>query len=106
MLSAPTSVLIANWELLCTSACVCVCSLPLLFAKVLELHAPCLPAGGGGGWNDSAPISQGGRPLTLGGQGGQGCQQSAQTRGGFGGGGGGCLSGGGGGGYRGQWGRW
>ncbi|CAF99025.1 unnamed protein product, partial [Tetraodon nigroviridis] len=58
-------------------------------------------AGGGGGWNDSAPISQGGRPLVLGGQGGQACQHFSQTRGGFGGGGGGCLSGGGGGGYRG-----
>lgn len=61
----------------------------------------CLVAGGGGGWNDSAPISQGGRPLVLGGQGGQACQHFSQTRGGFGGGGGGCLSGGGGGGYRG-----
>nr|XP_046269410.1 leukocyte tyrosine kinase receptor [Scatophagus argus] len=58
-------------------------------------------AGGGGGWNDSAPISQGGRPLVLGGQGGQACQKFWQTRGGFGGGGGGCMSGGGGGGYRG-----
>ncbi|RVE56968.1 hypothetical protein OJAV_G00211530 [Oryzias javanicus] len=58
-------------------------------------------AGGGGGWNDSAPVSQGGRPLVLGGQGGQACQKFWQTRGGFGGGGGGCMSGGGGGGYRG-----
>lgn len=58
--------------------------------------------GGGGGWNDSAPVSQGGRPLVLGGQGGQACQKFWQTRGGFGGGGGGCLSGGGGGGYRGK----
>ncbi|XP_024910865.1 ALK tyrosine kinase receptor [Cynoglossus semilaevis] len=58
-------------------------------------------AGGGGGWNDIAPVSQGGRPLVLGGQGGQACQKFWQTRGGFGGGGGGCLSGGGGGGYRG-----
>ncbi|XP_033844609.1 ALK tyrosine kinase receptor [Periophthalmus magnuspinnatus] len=58
-------------------------------------------AGGGGGWNDSAPRSQGGRPLVLGGQGGQACQKFWQTRGGFGGGGGGCVSGGGGGGYRG-----
>ncbi|XP_024863789.1 ALK tyrosine kinase receptor isoform X2 [Kryptolebias marmoratus] len=58
-------------------------------------------AGGGGGWNDSAPVSQGGRPLVLGGQGGQACQKFWQTRGGFGGGGGGCVSGGGGGGYRG-----
>lgn len=61
----------------------------------------CLVTGGGGGWNDSAPISQGGRPLVLGSQGGQACQHFSQTRGGFGGGGGGCLSGGGGGGYRG-----
>lgn len=58
--------------------------------------------GGGGGWNDSVPASQGGRPLVLGGQGGQACQKFWQTRGGFGGGGGGCMSGGGGGGYRGQ----
>ncbi|KAM9842986.1 LOW QUALITY PROTEIN: ALK tyrosine kinase receptor-like [Aulostomus maculatus] len=58
-------------------------------------------AGGGGGWNDSFPLSQGGRPLVLGGQGGQACQKFWQTRGGFGGGGGGCMSGGGGGGYRG-----
>ncbi|XP_073321435.1 LOW QUALITY PROTEIN: ALK tyrosine kinase receptor-like [Pagrus major] len=58
-------------------------------------------AGGGGGWNDSAPVSQGGRPLVLGGQGGQACQKFWQTHGGFGGGGGGCMSGGGGGGYRG-----
>ncbi|XP_014192765.1 ALK tyrosine kinase receptor [Haplochromis burtoni] len=58
-------------------------------------------AGGGGGWNDSAPVSQGGKPLVLGGQGGQACQKFWQTRGGFGGGGGGCMSGGGGGGYRG-----
>ncbi|KAK2826374.1 hypothetical protein Q5P01_020588 [Channa striata] len=58
-------------------------------------------AGGGGGWNDSAPVSQGGRPLVLGGQGGHACQKFWQTRGGFGGGGGGCMSGGGGGGYRG-----
>ena len=61
----------------------------------------CLLTGGGGGWNDTAPVSQGGRPLVLGGQGGQACQHFSQTRGGFGGGGGGCLSGGGGGGYRG-----
>ncbi|XP_068573795.1 ALK tyrosine kinase receptor isoform X2 [Cebidichthys violaceus] len=58
-------------------------------------------AGGGGGWNDRAPVSQGGRPLVLGGQGGQACQKFWQTRGGFGGGGGGCMSGGAGGGYRG-----
>ncbi|XP_056152315.1 ALK tyrosine kinase receptor [Lampris incognitus] len=58
-------------------------------------------AGGGGGWNDTAPVNQGGRPLVLGGQGGQACQKFWQTRGGFGGGGGGCISGGGGGGYRG-----
>ncbi|XP_051804129.1 ALK tyrosine kinase receptor isoform X1 [Acanthochromis polyacanthus] len=58
-------------------------------------------SGGGGGWNDSTPVSQGGRPLVLGGQGGQACQKFWQTRGGFGGGGGGCMSGGGGGGYRG-----
>ncbi|XP_037096758.1 ALK tyrosine kinase receptor isoform X1 [Syngnathus acus] len=58
-------------------------------------------AGGGGGWNASAPVSQGGRPLVLGGQGGQPCQKFWQTRGGFGGGGGGCMAGGGGGGYRG-----
>ncbi|KAM3842130.1 ALK tyrosine kinase receptor-like, partial [Diretmus argenteus] len=58
-------------------------------------------AGGGGGWNDSAPVSQGGRPLVLGGQGGQPCHKFWQTRGGFGGGGGGCMSGAGGGGYRG-----
>ncbi|MEQ2215039.1 hypothetical protein XENOCAPTIV_026302, partial [Xenoophorus captivus] len=58
-------------------------------------------SGGGGGWNDSTPVSQGGRPLVLGGQGGQACHKFWQTRGGFGGGGGGCLSGGGGGGYRG-----
>ncbi|XP_077477149.1 ALK tyrosine kinase receptor isoform X1 [Stigmatopora argus] len=58
-------------------------------------------AGGGGGWNASAPVSQGGRPLLLGGQGGQPCQKFWQTRGGFGGGGGGCMAGGGGGGYRG-----
>ncbi|XP_029350161.1 ALK tyrosine kinase receptor-like [Echeneis naucrates] len=58
-------------------------------------------AGGGGGWNDSATVSQGGRPLLLGGQGGQACQKFWQTHGGFGGGGGGCMAGGGGGGYRG-----
>ncbi|XP_039642946.1 leukocyte tyrosine kinase receptor isoform X2 [Perca fluviatilis] len=58
-------------------------------------------AGGGGGWNDSLPVSQGGRPLVLGGQGGQACHKFWQTRGGFGGGGGGCISGGAGGGYRG-----
>ncbi|XP_034381036.1 ALK tyrosine kinase receptor [Cyclopterus lumpus] len=58
-------------------------------------------AGGGGGWNDRAPVSQGGRPLVLGGQGGQACQKFWQTHGGFGGGGGGCISGGAGGGYRG-----
>ncbi|XP_072220857.1 ALK tyrosine kinase receptor [Leuresthes tenuis] len=58
-------------------------------------------AGGGGGWNDGVPVSQGGRPLVLGGQGGQACQKFWQTHGGFGGGGGGCMSGGGGGGYRG-----
>ncbi|XP_076015509.1 ALK tyrosine kinase receptor [Genypterus blacodes] len=58
-------------------------------------------AGGGGGWNDGPAANQGGRPLVLGGQGGQACQKFWQTRGGFGGGGGGCMSGGGGGGYRG-----
>uniref|UniRef100_A0A3P8XUN3 Tyrosine-protein kinase receptor n=1 Tax=Esox lucius TaxID=8010 RepID=A0A3P8XUN3_ESOLU len=59
-------------------------------------------AGGGGGWNDSNPGYQGGRPLILGGQGGQPCQKLGwQTHGGFGGGGGACISGGGGGGYRG-----
>ncbi|XP_020325933.2 ALK tyrosine kinase receptor [Oncorhynchus kisutch] len=59
-------------------------------------------AGGGGGWNDSNPGSLGGRPLILGGQGGQPCQKLGwKTRGGFGGGGGPCTSGGGGGGYRG-----
>ncbi|XP_062413159.1 ALK tyrosine kinase receptor isoform X2 [Pungitius pungitius] len=58
-------------------------------------------AGGGGGWNDRTPVSQGGRPLVLGGQGGQACHKFWQTRGGFGGGGGGCMSGGAGGGYRG-----
>ncbi|KAL0969873.1 hypothetical protein UPYG_G00233580 [Umbra pygmaea] len=59
-------------------------------------------AGGGGGWNDSNPGYQGGRPLMLGGQGGQPCQKLGwQTSGGFGGGGGACISGGGGGGYRG-----
>ncbi|KAK0132562.1 ALK tyrosine kinase receptor [Merluccius polli] len=58
-------------------------------------------AGGGGGWSDSAPASQGGRPLVLGGHGGQSCQKLWPTHGGFGGGGGGCISGGGGGGYRG-----
>ncbi|CAL8298935.1 unnamed protein product [Boreogadus saida] len=58
-------------------------------------------AGGGGGWNDSAPASQGGRPLVLGGHGGQSCQKLWPTHGGFGGGGGGCISGGGGGGFRG-----
>ncbi|XP_061751711.1 ALK tyrosine kinase receptor [Nerophis ophidion] len=58
-------------------------------------------AGGGGGWNYGTPVSQGGRPLLLGGQGGQACQKFWQTRGGFGGGGGGCMAGGGGGGYRG-----
>ncbi|XP_068607730.1 ALK tyrosine kinase receptor [Brachionichthys hirsutus] len=58
-------------------------------------------AGGGGGWNGGAPISQGGRPLVLGGHGGQACHKFWLTRGGFGGGGGGCMSGGGGGGYRG-----
>ncbi|CAK6962082.1 ALK tyrosine kinase receptor [Scomber scombrus] len=57
-------------------------------------------AGGGGGWSDGTPVSQGGRPLVLGGQGGQG-QKFWHTRGGFGAGGGGCMSGGGGGGYRG-----
>ena len=61
----------------------------------------CVLTGGGGGWNDGAPVSQGGRPLVLGGQGGQACQKFWQTHGGFGGGGGGCMSGGGGGGYRG-----
>lgn len=60
-------------------------------------------SGGGGGWNDSNPGSQGGRPLILGGQGGQPCQKLGwKTRGGFGGGGGPCTSGGGGGGYRGR----
>ncbi|XP_036398162.1 ALK tyrosine kinase receptor [Megalops cyprinoides] len=58
-------------------------------------------AGGGGGWNDSVPVAQGGRPLLLGGQGGQPCPFGWPTRGGFGGGGGACSSGGGGGGYRG-----
>nr|XP_046204242.1 ALK tyrosine kinase receptor-like [Oncorhynchus gorbuscha] len=59
-------------------------------------------AGGGGGWHDSNPGSQGGRPLILGGQGGQPCIKfSWETRGGFGGGGGACTTGGGGGGYRG-----
>lgn len=71
--------------------------LPVIIECVL-----CLATGGGGGWNDSAPVSQGGKPLVLGGQGGQACQKFWQTRGGFGGGGGGCMSGGGGGGYRGQ----
>ncbi|XP_052009504.1 ALK tyrosine kinase receptor-like [Xyrauchen texanus] len=59
-------------------------------------------AGGGGGWNDSNPSPQGGRPLVLGGQGGEPCQAMGwKTRGGFGGGGGACTAGGGGGGYRG-----
>ncbi|XP_050990096.1 ALK tyrosine kinase receptor isoform X2 [Labeo rohita] len=59
-------------------------------------------AGGGGGWNDTAPVPQGGRPLILGGQGGDPCQVIGwKTRGGFGGGGGACTAGGGGGGYRG-----
>ncbi|XP_073682803.1 ALK tyrosine kinase receptor [Garra rufa] len=59
-------------------------------------------AGGGGGWNDTAPVPQGGRPLILGGQGGDPCQVMGwKTRGGFGGGGGACTAGGGGGGYRG-----
>ncbi|KAF4102525.1 hypothetical protein G5714_017325 [Onychostoma macrolepis] len=59
-------------------------------------------AGGGGGWNDTAPVPQGGRPLILGGQGGEPCQVKGwKTRGGFGGGGGACTAGGGGGGYRG-----
>ncbi|KAF4084330.1 hypothetical protein AMELA_G00127450 [Ameiurus melas] len=59
-------------------------------------------AGGGGGWNDSAPVSRGGRPLNLGGQGGAPCHTMGwKTNGGFGGGGGACTSGGGGGGYRG-----
>lgn len=58
--------------------------------------------GGGGGWNDSAPVPQGGRPLILGAQGGEPCQLMGwKTRGGFGGGGGACTAGGGGGGYRG-----
>ncbi|TRY55546.1 hypothetical protein DNTS_003669 [Danionella cerebrum] len=60
-------------------------------------------AGGGGGWNDSTPVPQGGRPLVLGGQGGEPCQVMGwKTRGGFGGGGGACTAGGGGGGYRGM----
>uniref|UniRef100_A0A8C2Q1E6 Tyrosine-protein kinase receptor n=1 Tax=Cyprinus carpio TaxID=7962 RepID=A0A8C2Q1E6_CYPCA len=59
-------------------------------------------SGGGGGWNDTAPVPQGGRPLILGGQGGEPCQVIGwKTRGGFGGGGGACTAGGGGGGYRG-----
>uniref|UniRef100_A0A8C1HWL9 Tyrosine-protein kinase receptor n=1 Tax=Cyprinus carpio carpio TaxID=630221 RepID=A0A8C1HWL9_CYPCA len=59
-------------------------------------------AGGGGGWDDTAPVPQGGRPLILGGQGGEPCQVMGwKTRGGFGGGGGACTAGGGGGGYRG-----
>ncbi|XP_026876358.2 ALK tyrosine kinase receptor [Electrophorus electricus] len=59
-------------------------------------------AGGGGGWNDSVPVAQGGRPLVLGGQGGEPCHAMGwMTHGGFGGGGGACMSGGGGGGYRG-----
>ncbi|XP_073725594.1 ALK tyrosine kinase receptor [Misgurnus anguillicaudatus] len=59
-------------------------------------------AGGGGGWNDTSPVPQGGRPLILGGQGGEPCQLMGwKTRGGFGGGGGACTAGGGGGGYRG-----
>ena len=75
----------AMWNEKSLSKCVCVSLL-----------------GGGGGWNDSTPGSPGGRPLVLGGQGGQPCQTfSWQTRGGFGGGGGACMSGGGGGGYRG-----
>lgn len=74
----------------------------LHFLPVIIKCVLCLATGGGGGWNDSAPVSQGGKPLVLGGQGGQACQKFWQTRGGFGGGGGGCMSGGGGGGYRGQ----
>ncbi|KAF7704683.1 ALK tyrosine kinase receptor isoform X1 [Silurus meridionalis] len=59
-------------------------------------------AGGGGGWNDSFPVAQGGRPLNLGGQGGEPCHKMGlKSYGGFGGGGGACTSGGGGGGYRG-----
>lgn len=73
------------------------------FQSTLTLNIRvCLVTGGGGGWNDSSPVSQGGRPLVLGGQGGQACHKFWQTRGGFGGGGGGCTSGGGGGGYRGE----
>uniref|UniRef100_A0A3B4HAN8 Tyrosine-protein kinase receptor n=1 Tax=Pundamilia nyererei TaxID=303518 RepID=A0A3B4HAN8_9CICH len=74
----------------------------LHFLPVIIKCVLCLATGGGGGWNDSAPVSQGGKPLVLGAQGGQACQKFWQTRGGFGGGGGGCMSGGGGGGYRGQ----
>ncbi|KAJ8289591.1 hypothetical protein GJAV_G00003070 [Gymnothorax javanicus] len=51
-------------------------------------------AGGGGGWNDTLPVARGGRPLLLGGQGGQACQYGWPTKGGFGGGGGACSSGG------------
>ncbi|GAA6092138.1 ALK tyrosine kinase receptor [Tachysurus ichikawai] len=61
-------------------------------------------AGGGGGWNDSTPVpvAWGGKPLNLGGQGGDPCHLMGwRARGGFGGGGGACTSGGGGGGYRG-----
>ncbi|KAJ8289171.1 hypothetical protein COCON_G00018300 [Conger conger] len=58
-------------------------------------------AGGGGGWNDTNLVPRGGKPLVLGGQGGQSCPYGWPTRGGFGGGGGACSSGGGGGGYRG-----
>lgn len=59
-------------------------------------------SGGGGGWNDSTPVPQGGKPLTLGGQGGDPCHKIGwKAHGGFGGGGGACTSGGGGGGYRG-----
>lgn len=64
---------------------------------------PLLCSGGGGGWNDTAPVPQGGKPLNLGGQGGDPCHTMGwKTHGGFGGGGGACTSGGGGGGYRGS----
>lgn len=65
---------------------------------------PLCSTGGGGGWNDSTPVpvAWGGKPLNLGGQGGDPCHLMGwRARGGFGGGGGACTSGGGGGGYRG-----
>lgn len=72
-----------------------------LYLVFVMFVALCI-SGGGGGWNDSAPVPQGGRPLILGGQGGEPCQVIGwKTRGGFGGGGGACTAGGGGGGYRG-----